>query len=204
MCIFARSAARASSRYDRERRNVINAGAYTRGASRPRVRRPTRSAAPQLRRGDSLCVRRWPVAVRLCCEPACVCVCARMYTAADTARREHGTVRSAGARRSGERRRKPRRLPPRVPSTFFYSDHRPRATRRAVRTSSYITESSTSGTTRVSRERGGAPIYCWARIFFFCFFFFRQYFRPDTCQCLSRQFCNVMQLRYRRNESKRA
>lgn len=34
----------------------------------------------------------------------------------------------------------PYQQPPRVLFAFFYSDHRPRATRRAVRTSSYIIE----------------------------------------------------------------
>lgn len=47
---------------------------------------------------------------------------------------------------------KPAQPPPRVRVAFFYSDHRPRPTRRAVRTSSYITRRE-CGDTRLNDNR---------------------------------------------------
>lgn len=146
-----------SSRYDSEGRNVINAGAHTRDAlgapcawgcrrgwrqSPPLPRAfaaATSSAAAALRPYPNLCTYELHT---LADRNANIVMSVRFASNVCEYVRIGYRVGINRHRRARLRWQKPRRLPPRVlASTFFYSDHRPRATRRAVRTSSYIIES---------------------------------------------------------------
>lgn len=67
-------------------------------------------------------------------------------------------------------RSKPARPPPRVRTAFFYSDHRPRPTRRAVRTSSYITRGALHGHTHQTDNRVRSALSSLPTPFYLLFF----------------------------------